>query len=100
MASEDRVEMKQQSKNAIYLSVALFGTDVKRYLRGFQKMRERRETKKRWFVKRELLSFAGRSRGRDAESGFSQARQVISRAHPTNAACPAKAVDGEGAESC
>jgi len=92
--------LKRQSKNAIYLSVALFGATVKRYLAGFQKMRESRKTRKRRFVKGDLASFPSRSREREAECGFSQARQVISRAHPTKAACPAKAVDGEGAESC
>jgi hypothetical protein len=62
-------------------------------------MRESRKTRKWRFVKGDLVSFPGGSRGREAESGFSQARQVISQADPTKAACPAKAVDGEGAES-
>jgi hypothetical protein len=91
--------LKRQSKNAIYLSVALFGTAVKRYLPDFWKMRESRKTGKQRFVKGDLVSFSGRSRGHEAECGFSQDRQVISRAHPTKAACPAKAVDGEGAET-
>jgi hypothetical protein len=63
-------------------------------------MRESRKTRERRFVKRDLASFPGRSGEHEAECGFSQARQVISQSHPTKAACPAKAVDGEGAESC